>query len=118
MTEKDEQIALFDWAQYRTDLQRMFHITNEGRRSVQHTMSLLRQGMKPGVPDNMLPLARGGYHGLFIELKRSSGGRLSPEQKDWQAALLEEGYAVAVCKGFEEARETIDWYVRLKEGRR
>ena len=60
MTEKDEQIALFDWAQYRTDLQQMFHITNEGRRSVQHTMSLLRQGMKPGVPDNMLPLARGG----------------------------------------------------------
>ena len=118
MTEKDEQIALFDWAQYRTDLQRMFHITNEGRRSVQHTMSLLRQGMKPGVPDNMLPLARGGYHGLFIELKRRSGGRLSPEQRDWQVALLDEGYAVAVCNGFEEARETIDWYVRLKEGRR
>ena len=34
MTEKDEQIALFDWAKYRTDLQLMFHITNEGRRSV------------------------------------------------------------------------------------
>lgn len=112
MTEKDEQIALFDWAQYRTDLQRMFHIPNEGRRTVQHVMSLKRLGMKPGVPDIFLPVARGGYHGLFIEMKRRIGGRLSPEQKDWQVALLEEGYAVAVCKGFEDAKETIDWYMK------
>lgn len=118
MTEKDEQIALFDWASYRPDLQLMFHITNEGRRSVQHTMSLIRQGMKPGVPDIFLPLARGKYHGLFIELKQKHGGRLSPEQKEWQRALLEEGYCATVCKGFDEARETIDWYLRLKEGRR
>ena len=118
MTEKQEQEALFDWAQYRTDLQLMFHITNEGRRSVQHTQSLLRQGMKPGVPDIMLPVARGRYHGLFIEMKRRIGGRVSPEQRAWQKALLEEGYAVAVCKGFEEARETIEWYLRLKEERR
>ena len=117
MTEKDEQIALFDWAQYRTDLQLMFHITNEGRRSVQHTQSLLRQGMKPGVPDIFLPVARGGYHGLFIEMKRRVGGRSTPEQKEWQRALLEEGYAACVCKGFDAARETIDWYMRLKEAR-
>ena len=53
MTEKDEQIALFDWAYYMTDLQLMFHIPNEGRRSVQHTASLIRQGMKPGVPGHL-----------------------------------------------------------------
>lgn len=112
MIEKDEQIALFDWASYRTDLQLMFHIANEGRRSVQHTQALLRQGMKPGVPDIMLPVARGRYHGLFIEMKRRIGGRSTPEQKEWQRALLEEGYAACVCKGFDEARETIDWYMR------
>ena len=85
---------------------------------MQHTQSLLRQGMKPGVPDIMFPVARGGYHGLWIEMKRKDGGRLSPEQRWWQKALLEEGYAVAVCKGFDEARETIEWYLRLKEERR
>jgi hypothetical protein len=118
MTEKQEQEALFAWAQYRTDLQLMLHVVNEGRRSVQHTMALKRQGMKPGVPDILFPVARGGYHGLWIEMKRKDGGRLSPEQRWWQKALLEEGYAVAVCKGFDEARETIDWYLRLKEERR
>ena len=112
MTEKDEQIALFDWAQYRTDLQLMFHIANEGRRSVQHTQSLLRQGMKPGVPDNMLPIAKGRYHGLFVELKREHGGRVSPEQRYWQEQLLDNGYCSLICKGFDEAREMIDWYMR------
>lgn len=115
MTEKDEQIALFDWAQYRTDLQLMFHIVNEGRRSVQHTASLIRQGMKQGVPDIFLPVAKGRYHGLFIELKRKYGGRQTPEQKAWQTALLEQGYAACVCKGFDEAKDTIDWYMRGAE---
>lgn len=115
MTEKDEQVALFDWAQYRTDLQLMFHIVNEGRRSVQHTASLIRQGMKPGVPDIFLPIAKGRYHGLFIELKRKYGGRQTPEQKAWQTALLEQGYAACVCKGFDEAKDTIDWYMRGAE---
>ena len=30
---------------------------------------LKRQGVKAGVPDIMLPAARAGYHGLYIELK-------------------------------------------------
>lgn len=115
MTEKDEQVALFDWAAYRTDLQLMFHIVNEGRRSVQHTQSLIRQGMKPGVPDIFLPVAKGRYHGLFIEMKRKYGGRQTPEQKAWQTALLEQGYAACVCKGFDEAKDTIDWYMRGAE---
>jgi hypothetical protein len=112
MTEKDEQIALFDWASYRPDLKLMFHVTNEGRRTVQHTQSLLRQGMKPGVPDIFLPIAKGPYHGLFIEMKRRIGGRQTPEQKEWQRALLEEGYCAVVCKGFEEAKDVIDWYMK------
>lgn len=112
MTEKDEQIALFDWASYRPDLKLMFHVTNEGRRTVQHTQSLLRQGMKPGVPDIFLPIAKGPYHGMFIEMKRRIGGRQTPEQKEWQRALLEEGYCAVVCKGCDEAIEIIDWYMK------
>ena len=111
MIEKDEQIALFDWAQYRTDLRLLHHIPNEGRRSIQYAMSLKRQGVKPGVPDICLPVARGKYHGLYIELN-VKGGRLSPEQREWQRALLEEGYCAAVCYGFEQAKQTIDWYMR------
>ena len=111
MTEKEEQIALFDWAAYRPDLHLLHHIPNEGRRSIQHAMSLKRQGVKPGVPDICLPVARGKYHGLYIELK-TTGGRPTPEQREWQRELLEEGYCAAVCYGFEQAKQTIDWYMR------
>ena len=111
MSEKDEQEKLFEWALYRTDLKLMYHPVNEGRRTVQHTMALLRQGMKPGVPDICLPVARGKYHGLYIELK-AKGGRPTPEQRQWQRDLLEEGYCAAICYGFDEARELIDWYMK------
>ena len=51
------------------------------------------------------------YHGLYIELK-AKGGRPTPEQREWQRDLLEEGYCAAVCYGFEQAKQTIDWYMR------
>lgn len=111
MTEKDDQEKIFEYAKYRPDLKLMYHPANEGRRTVQHTMALLRMGMKPGVPDIVLPVARGKYHGLYIELK-AKGGRLSPDQREWQLSLLEEGYCAAVCYGFEQAKQTIDWYMK------
>lgn len=110
-TEKQEQEDLFRWASYRPDLKLMYHVTNEGRRSIQHAMSLKRQGMKPGVPDICLPVSRGRYHALYIELK-AKGGRLSPEQREWQRDLLAEGNCATVCYGFEQAKQTIDWYMR------
>ena len=67
--------------------------------------------MKPGVPDICLPVARGGYHGLYIELKTKTGSQ-SPEQKQWQRDLLNEGYCAVVCRGFYEAVDTIDWYMK------
>ena len=45
-------------------------------------------------------------------MKRRRGGQLSPEQKVWLAALEARDYRVAVCKGFEEAKATIEEYLR------
>jgi len=66
------------------------------------------------VPDLCLPVPRGGFHGLYIELKRLRGGRLSEQQRAWLDALGKQGYAVAVCKGWEEAAETIQRYLEGK----
>ena len=68
-------------------------------------------GVKAGVPDLFLPVSRGGYAGLFIELKRRRGGQISSEQKAWIAALLNEGYCASVCRGFDAATELIDKYI-------
>ena len=61
------------------------------------------QGLRPGVPDIDLPVARNGHHGLKIELKRVKGGQVSPEQKRMHTQLVEQGYRVEVCKGWKEA---------------
>ncbi len=42
---------------------------NGGKRDKATAAVLKRQGVKAGVPDIMLPAARAGYHGLYIELK-------------------------------------------------
>ena len=59
----------------------------------------------------MLPVARQGYHGLFIELKFGKG-RTSAAQREWLDALAFEGYRVEVCYGFYEAKGVIEEYLR------
>ena len=44
MSEKDDQEKIFEYAKYRPDLKLMYHPANEGRRTVQHTMALIRMG--------------------------------------------------------------------------
>ena len=86
-TEHEEQAALMDWIYLTSwkypELNLFYHVPNEGKRSPAAAMKLLAEGLKKGVPDNFLPVARGGYHGLYIELKRTKGGKLSPEQRQW-----------------------------------
>lgn len=63
------------------------------------------------VPDMFLPVAREGCHGLYIELKRRDGGRVSPEQTAWMDALARQGYKTALCHGWDAAREEIQRYL-------
>lgn len=89
----------------------MHHIPNGGGRSPREAAHLKAQGVKAGVPDIFLPVARHGYHGLYIELKRREGGRVSPEQNEMIAALREQGFRVEVCRGWEAARDVIEEYM-------
>ena len=53
-----------------------------GKRDAKTATILKRQGVKAGVPDLHLPVARGGYHGLYIELKVGDN-TTTKKQKDW-----------------------------------
>lgn len=68
-------------------------------------------GVSPGVPDVCIPIPSGSYHGLYIELKRTKGGKVSDHQKDWLAFLTEKGYYAQVANGFEEARNIVLHYL-------
>jgi hypothetical protein len=116
-TEHIEQCALFRWAAYQAhsyampELALMFAIPNGGLRSKATAGKLKAEGVKAGVPDICLPVANGKYHGLFIELK---AGRNKPTQLQvaWHVNLSAKGYRVAVCWGWEAARDVIEEYLR------
>lgn len=118
-SETTEQIQLFNWAKRNEDfipeLKLMFHVPNEGKRK-QSTGSMMKAaGMKSGVPDICLPVARKGYHALYIELKYGNG-RTTEAQNDMISELRAAGNAVHVCYGFEAAREVIRHYLARAEG--
>lgn len=117
-TESEEQIALFEWTEWESgripQLRLMFHIPNGGKRNKATAARLKREGVKAGVPDVFLPVPRGRYHGLFIEMKREKDGRLSQEQKRWLEELSKMGYKAEVCRGWEEAANMVKGYLEGK----
>lgn len=112
--EHQEQKALFQWADYMTSkhplLALVFAIPNGGDRHPAVAAKLKAEGVKPGVPDLFLPVAKGIYHGLFIEMKAAKG-RPSNVQKEWLRQLAHQGFKTAVCYGWEEAKEVIEEYL-------
>lgn len=114
-TEAEEQKLLFEWVAYQCakypELKLLYHIPNEGKRSASGGADLVRQGLKKGVPDICLPVPKGRYHGLYIELKRKKGGKVSTEQKNWIYSLTGQGYKATICRGWEEARAEILAYI-------
>ena len=114
-TEEQEQATLFAWAalelRVRPDLGMLFAIPNGGWRAKSTAAAMRRTGTKAGVPDMCLPVARRGYHGLYIELKRSDGGRVSKDQQAWLERLRQQGYAAVVCCGCDSAINVITNYL-------
>lgn len=115
--EADEQRALFDWVAFARarypDIDLIYHIPNGGSRNKIEAANLKHQGVRPGVPDLCLPVARGGYHGLYIELK-SGNNKPTQKQTEWIQALRLQGYAAEVCHGWEQAAKTIIDYITSK----
>lgn len=68
-------------------------------------------GYVAGFPDLQITEARGGYYGLFIELKLDKRCYPSKAQIDWLEDLNERGYKAICTKGFEDTIKEIDNYL-------
>ena len=90
----------------------MYHVPNEGKRSKSAGARMKQEGLKPGVPDVCLPVPRGGFHGLYVEMKVGKN-KPTDNQREWLAGLKEQGYATAVCYGWEAASKVILKYLNL-----
>ncbi len=115
-TEGGAQEAIFSWCDIQRnrypELRLLHHIPNGGQRNKATAIALKRQGVKAGVPDLMLPVARCGYHGLYIELKKSDHtNKPTEKQKQWLKDLEQQGYFATVCYGYDEAVEVLENYL-------
>ena len=115
-TEHAEQCALMDWAQMaygkHPELRWLYAIPNGGFRAMSIAVKLKAEGAKAGVCDLFLPVSRGGHHGLYIEMKRTKGGVLSADQKDFIAFVQAQGYRADVCKGWVQAKDVLLDYLQ------
>lgn len=130
-TESQIQIAIVDWfswawSQY---ARLLVHYPIGERRIKKHVWSkkakkliwicpdgqkLQRMGAKKDFPDLTLFVARGGYHGMVMEIKKL-GEKPRQGQLEYLRALEDQEYYACWRDSFESAQSSINWYMRLKE---
>lgn len=102
-----EAVALIRWVRLSTArfpaLATFYHVPNGGDRNIVVASKMKAEGVKPGVSDYCLPAARGGFFGLYIELK-SLTGRKRKSQRDFLDLVRAEGYRGEFAFGWIEAR--------------
>jgi len=113
--EDKHQAALFQWARVamraHPELALLLHVANGGYRRKAEARILAGMGVKHGVPDLCLPVARHGFGALWIELKRQGTHKLSDHQAWWLAQLNAHGHKAVVAIGWEQARDQLLEYL-------
>lgn len=117
--EDQDQMAFMSWLScaYPDVFDVTFAIPNSGR-TPQQGAKLKKLGVKPGMPDVMVCVVRGLWHGLFIEFKRAATdtiakGVVSPAQKDRMDKLSRRGYKCDVVYGLDQAMDSVISYMRV-----
>ena len=114
--EHKEQCLLIRWWALQSKLfgideNLLFAVPNGGARDVITGAMLKSEGVRSGVPDLFLALARGGWNGLFIEMKKPKGGVVSAAQKEMIGLLTKAGFCCEICRGFDEAKSALLKYI-------
>lgn len=116
MSESQEQCAFIDWARLHRQrwpqLNHLYAIPNGAATSNNNRARLVREGLVCGVCDLHLPVPRGTYHGLWIEMKKI-GGCVSEEQCAWLVAMKDYGHQVTVAYSWTSAVIVLEEYLNL-----
>lgn len=110
--------ALIEWtrlpdvARRYPELDLLIHIPNEDRPGPRQRR-MAEIGMRAGVSDYFLPAPRGGWHGLWLEMKKP-GGRPTKHQLAWLDSMLDMGYCARICHGSDAAIATLLHYLEEK----
>jgi hypothetical protein len=124
-TESDECRWLIDWAKTQrfkgwplSDI--LVHVPNgayhgrDRKAGAVVARKLREQGLQGGVFDYILPvpLWTKKCPGLWLEMKRTKGGVVSEDQKEFRTRMLELGWRCEVALGWEQASMIITEYLR------
>jgi VRR-NUC domain len=114
LNEYDESVILMKWvrAHQKTypELNLFYHIPNGEKRSIITAVKLKKMGVLPGIPDYHLPVARRGFHSLYIELK-SETGRVSDTQQKLHLELVRRNNVVVIAFGAQDAIHYLEKYI-------
>jgi len=97
-SEHQHQVGFVNWFRARFPRVLIFAIPNGEKRALSVAKRLKAEGVVRGVPDLFIP-----EWCVWVEMKRTTGGRLSPEQREMIAYLEGIGQKVIVGKGAKDA---------------
>lgn len=115
--ESAHQQQVVEWARWASrsakyPMLEMLHCSLNGVKLSKSQAGIAKgQGMLSGVPDLFLPVPRGKYHGLYIEMKHGSN-TLTDNQKKFLQNAANVGFAVSVCYSAQEAIKRIEDYYK------
>ena len=109
-SEHVEQREFVSWFRKSYKGIRIIAIPNGGQRNIATAARLKAEGVMRGVPDLYVPAWM-----LWIEMKKISGGRVSPDQKDWHNYLQSINQNVIITAGFENAKLQIEDFIEEME---
>lgn len=106
------QVACMQWLRWVHPEVFCYAIPNGGYRTKRTAGIMHEEGVTPGVPDLHIPMPRGGYASLYIEMKNGKAGRVSERQQAMIERLRGYGNKVVVCRTEEDFRTAIEEYIK------
>jgi len=101
-SEHSEQVGFVNWFRAKYPHTLIFAIPNGEKRSISVATRLKAEGVTRGIPDLYIPACN-----LWVEMKRVTGGRLSPDQKKVIEYLRSVGHTVIIGKGAGDASKQV-----------
>jgi hypothetical protein len=106
ISEHQEQVHFIQWFRRKYGPVKIFAVPNGGFRSKATAAKLKLEGVVRGVPDLYVPEWK-----LWIEMKKATGGRVSPDQRAMIKYLESIGDHCLIGYGCEDAQAKVDFFV-------
>jgi len=107
------QAMCVEWYRIQYPTKIIYASNNGVRVSIGAAVKMKRTGMLKSMPDLCVPHSFGGFHSLYIEMKRL-GHKASVDQYSMMTVLKSCGHACIVCDNFDGFRAWVEWYFNLK----